>query len=141
MINGIAAVVYLIVVLIFALTEFTSGAWVVVVVMPLIIFGLMRTNAQYRAEDAVLANAAKALSKVRDMSTEKQPEPEPPVTKFAHVPGGRPHRRSDLPPEGHCRRTHSVGARPGGARRNRLAMLNPLYELIRTSADEVEPAG
>ena len=54
-INGAAAAVCLLVVLIFAITEFTSGAWVVVVVMPILIYGLMKTNAQYRTEDAVLA--------------------------------------------------------------------------------------
>jgi amino acid transporter len=53
-INGIAAVVCLLVVLIFAITEFTQGAWVVVVVMPILIYGLMKTNAQYRVEDSVL---------------------------------------------------------------------------------------
>jgi hypothetical protein len=42
------------VVLIFAVTEFTRGAWVVVVAMPILIYGLVKTNAQYRAEDAVL---------------------------------------------------------------------------------------
>jgi amino acid transporter len=53
-INLTAAVVCFLVVLIFAITEFTQGAWVVVVVMPILIYGLMRTNAQYREEDAVL---------------------------------------------------------------------------------------
>ena len=53
-INLTAAVVCFLVVLIFAITEFTKGAWVVVVVMPILIYGLMRTNAQYREEDAVL---------------------------------------------------------------------------------------
>jgi hypothetical protein len=53
-INCTAAVVCFVVVLIFAITEFTQGAWVVVVVMPILIYGLMRTNAQYREEDAVL---------------------------------------------------------------------------------------
>jgi amino acid transporter len=53
-INATAAAVCFLVVLIFAITEFTQGAWVVVVVMPILIYGLMRTNAQYRAEDAVL---------------------------------------------------------------------------------------
>ncbi|MBO0728950.1 MAG: amino acid permease [Acidimicrobiaceae bacterium] len=61
-INGIAAVVCLLVVLIFAITEFTRGAWVVVVVMPLLIYGLTRTNAQYRTEDAVLAEGAAAAA-------------------------------------------------------------------------------
>ncbi len=57
-----AAVVCLFVVLIFAITEFTRGAWVVVVVMPLLIYGLTRTNAQYRVEDAVLAEGAAAVA-------------------------------------------------------------------------------
>ncbi|HET9077173.1 MAG TPA: APC family permease [Acidimicrobiales bacterium] len=57
-INAVAGSVCLLVVVIFAVTEFTSGAWVVVVVMPLLIWGLMRTNAQYRTEDAVLAEGA-----------------------------------------------------------------------------------
>lgn len=61
-INGIAAVVCLLVVLIFGITEFTSGAWVVVVVMPLLIWGLSRTNKQYRVEDAVLAEGAAAAA-------------------------------------------------------------------------------
>lgn len=53
-ISAIAAGVCLLVVLIFAITEFTQGAWVVVVALPLLIYGLVKTNAQYRAEDAVL---------------------------------------------------------------------------------------
>jgi amino acid transporter len=61
-INATAAVVCLFVVLIFAITEFTRGAWVVVVVMPLLIYGLSRTNAQYRSEDAVLAEGAAAVA-------------------------------------------------------------------------------
>ncbi len=61
-INAVAAVVCFAVVLIFTLTEFTSGAWVVVVVMPILIYGLMRTNAQYRTEDAVLAEGAAAVA-------------------------------------------------------------------------------
>ena len=53
-INATAAVVCALVVLIFSITEFTRGAWVVVVVMPILIYGLMKTNRQYRIEDAVL---------------------------------------------------------------------------------------
>jgi amino acid transporter len=60
--SATAAVVCLLVVLIFAITEFTSGAWVVVVVMPVLIYGLTRTNAQYRVEDAVLAEGAAAAA-------------------------------------------------------------------------------
>jgi amino acid transporter len=59
-VNATAATVCLLVVVIFAVTEFTKGAWVVVVIMPVLIYGLMRTNAQYRTEDAVLAEGAAA---------------------------------------------------------------------------------
>ena len=57
-INGVAAVVCAIVVVVFAVAEFTQGAWVVVVVMPLIVFALVRTNREYRAEDAILEEGA-----------------------------------------------------------------------------------
>ena len=57
-INATAAVVCAIVVVVFAVAEFTQGAWVVVVVMPLIIFALVRTNREYRAEDAILEEGA-----------------------------------------------------------------------------------
>jgi hypothetical protein len=39
---------------IFAVAKFTEGAWLVVVVMPLLVFALMRLNRQYRAENSVL---------------------------------------------------------------------------------------
>ncbi len=57
-VNSFAAAVCLLVVIIFAVTEFTQGAWVVVIVMPLIVYGLVRTNRQYRQEDAVLEEGA-----------------------------------------------------------------------------------
>jgi len=41
---------------IFAVAKFTEGAWLVVVVMPVLVFALMRLNRQYRAENAVLEN-------------------------------------------------------------------------------------
>ena len=57
-INGIAAVTCSIVVVVFAVAQFTHGAWVVVVVMPLLIYALIRTNRQYRDEDTVLEEGA-----------------------------------------------------------------------------------
>jgi amino acid transporter len=57
-VNGFAAVVCAVVVVVFAVAEFTQGAWVVVVVMPLLIYALVRTNRQYRAEDTVLEEGA-----------------------------------------------------------------------------------
>jgi len=57
-VNAVAAVVCAVVVVVFAITEFTQGAWVVVVVMPLIVFALVRMNREYREEDAVLEEGA-----------------------------------------------------------------------------------
>ena len=42
------------VVLIFAVTKFTEGAWLVVVVGPIAVFLLIRLNREYRSEDQVL---------------------------------------------------------------------------------------
>src|SRR3984957_1942730 len=57
-VNGVAAVVCAVVVIVFAVAEFTQGAWVVVVVMPLLVYALVRTNRQYRVEDTVLEEGA-----------------------------------------------------------------------------------
>jgi amino acid transporter len=57
-VSGVAAVVCLVVVIVFAVAEFTQGAWVVVIVMPALVYGLVRTNRQYRAEDTVLEEGA-----------------------------------------------------------------------------------
>jgi amino acid transporter len=43
------------VVAIFAIAKFTEGAWLVVVVFPILVLALMRLNKQYRAEASVLA--------------------------------------------------------------------------------------
>ncbi|GAA2053166.1 amino acid permease [Williamsia deligens] len=53
-INFGAGLLSLIVVGIFAVAKFTEGAWLVVVVFPLLVFGLIRLNREYRAEAAIL---------------------------------------------------------------------------------------
>jgi amino acid transporter len=53
-INLSAGILSTIVVGIFAIAKFTEGAWLVVVVFPILVFGLMRLNRQYRAEASVL---------------------------------------------------------------------------------------
>ena len=53
-INLSAGILSTIVVGIFAVAKFTEGAWLVVVVMPVLVFALMRLNRRYRAEAAVL---------------------------------------------------------------------------------------
>jgi hypothetical protein len=53
-INFSAGVLSTIVVGIFAIAKFTEGAWLVVVVFPILVFALMRVNRQYREEASVL---------------------------------------------------------------------------------------
>jgi amino acid transporter len=53
-INLSAGILSTVVVAIFAVAKFTEGAWLVVVVFPLLVFALMRLNREYRAEAAIL---------------------------------------------------------------------------------------
>jgi amino acid transporter len=53
-INLSAAVTSSIVVAIFAVAKFTEGAWLIVVVFPLLVWVLIRLNREYRAEAAIL---------------------------------------------------------------------------------------
>jgi amino acid transporter len=53
-INFSAGVLTSIVVLIFAVVKFTEGAWLVVVLFPILVFALIRLNHQYRAEAGAL---------------------------------------------------------------------------------------
>jgi hypothetical protein len=53
-INLSAAILSTMVVLIFAVAKFTEGAWLVVVVFPILVFALMRLNREYRSENSVL---------------------------------------------------------------------------------------
>jgi amino acid transporter len=53
-INLSAAILSTIVVAIFAVAKFTEGAWLIVVVFPILVYFLMRLNRQYRAEASVL---------------------------------------------------------------------------------------
>jgi hypothetical protein len=53
-INLSAAILSTVVVGIFAVAKFTEGAWLVVVVFPVLVYGLIRLNKEYRAEAAIL---------------------------------------------------------------------------------------
>ncbi|HWG72644.1 MAG TPA: amino acid permease [Acidimicrobiales bacterium] len=57
-INGSAGLVSFFVVLVLAVTKFTEGAWVVVVLFPVLMYALIRLNRQYRHEAAVLGEGA-----------------------------------------------------------------------------------
>lgn len=53
-VNGAAGILSTLVVGIFAVAKFTEGAWLVVVVFPLLVAVLIRVNREYRAEAAIL---------------------------------------------------------------------------------------
>ncbi|WP_197383461.1 amino acid permease [Mycolicibacterium mengxianglii] len=53
-INFSAGLVSTVVVAIFAIAKFTEGAWLVVVIFPILVFALIRLNREYRAEAAIL---------------------------------------------------------------------------------------
>ncbi len=53
-INLSAAILSTVVVGIFAVAKFTEGAWLVVVIFPVLVFALQRLNREYRAEAAIL---------------------------------------------------------------------------------------
>jgi amino acid transporter len=57
-INGSAAVVSALVVIIFAVTKFTQGAWAVVVLFPILMYVLIRTHRQYVQESTALGEGA-----------------------------------------------------------------------------------
>ncbi|HZU74349.1 MAG TPA: amino acid permease, partial [Acidimicrobiales bacterium] len=53
-----AAVLTFIVDIVIVVTKFTGGAWVVVVLMPVMVYVFIRLNRQYQAEDAILETGA-----------------------------------------------------------------------------------
>ncbi len=63
-INGSASVLSAGVVVIFAVTKFTEGAWLVVVLMPVIVFFLIRLHRQYEIEAEELEEGAPRISEV-----------------------------------------------------------------------------
>ena len=54
-VNATSASVTSVVVLVFVLAKFTEGAWIIVIVGPLMYWGLIRFNRQYEREDAAFA--------------------------------------------------------------------------------------
>ncbi|HEY0805056.1 MAG TPA: APC family permease, partial [Pseudonocardiaceae bacterium] len=59
-INLSAGIMSTIIVIIFAVAKFTEGAWLVVVVFPILVFILIRLNREYRAETAILERIREA---------------------------------------------------------------------------------
>ena len=61
-INGMGALLSLVVDLIIAVTKFTHGAWVIVVLVPVLVAALVRLNRQYESESDELAHDAKSAA-------------------------------------------------------------------------------
>ncbi|WP_179891878.1 APC family permease [Streptomyces sp. sk226] len=64
-VNALAAVASAAVVVIFAVTKFTEGAWLVVVVFPLGVWALTRINREYRREAAALERLPEGADRPR----------------------------------------------------------------------------
>ncbi len=63
-VNGFGAFLSLVVDIIILITKFAAGAWIVVVLVPIMVYGLTRLNKQYEAEAVELAeDAPKAAEK------------------------------------------------------------------------------
>jgi hypothetical protein len=67
-INGIGALLSLLVLAIVATVKFTEGAWVVIVLVPIMVVGLVRMNKAYEAEEVELKEDAKAAAEVTTLS-------------------------------------------------------------------------
>jgi amino acid transporter len=63
-INGAAAVLSFIVDIVIVVTKFTEGAWLVVVLLPALVFVFIRLNRQYRNEEVELEEGAPELAYV-----------------------------------------------------------------------------
>src|SRR5437016_10010655 len=64
-INGMGAVLSLIVDVIIGITKFTRGAWVVVVLVPIMVALLVRLNRQYESEEEELEEDAPKVAEAR----------------------------------------------------------------------------
>jgi amino acid transporter len=61
-VNGMGAVMSLLVDIVIAITKFTHGAWVIVALVPIMVLGLTRLNKQYEAEADELEEDARAAA-------------------------------------------------------------------------------
>ncbi|HZQ26388.1 MAG TPA: APC family permease [Acidimicrobiales bacterium] len=61
-VNGMGAVLSLVVDIIILITKFAHGAWVIVLLVPIMVAGLMRLNRQYESEASELEDDARAAA-------------------------------------------------------------------------------
>ena len=68
-INAIGALLSLLVLVIVATVKFREGAWVIMLLVPMMVYGLVRLNRAYKAEDVELHEDAQALAEAHTMRT------------------------------------------------------------------------
>jgi hypothetical protein len=68
-INAIGALLSLLVLVIVATVKFREGAWVIMLLVPMMVYGLVRLNRAYEAEDVELHEDAQALAEAHTMRT------------------------------------------------------------------------
>src|SRR4029078_1461567 len=68
-INGVGAMLSLLVLAIVATVKFREGAWVVMLLVPIMVYGLVRLNRAYEAEDVELREDAQTLAEAQTMRT------------------------------------------------------------------------
>ena len=67
-INGFGALLSFVVLLIISITKFTEGAWVIILLIPLLVIPLFRLNKQYESEEAELEQDAHAAAEAPIMN-------------------------------------------------------------------------
>ena len=68
-INGVGAILSLLVLVIVATVKFREGAWVIMLLVPIMVYGLVRLNRAYEAEDVELREDAQGLAEAHTMRT------------------------------------------------------------------------
>ncbi|HEY4609126.1 MAG TPA: amino acid permease [Ilumatobacteraceae bacterium] len=68
-INGIGALLSALVLVIVTVVKFRDGAWVIMVLVPLMVWGVTRLNRTYRTEDMELLEDAQLLAEAQTMRT------------------------------------------------------------------------
>ena len=124
-VNATGAVLSLIVDIIIAITKFAHGAWIIIVLVPIMVYGLVRLNRQYETEAHELERDAEAACTqpilrrhvVLVFVVAPRPDDRPghPVRPGAHArrDAGRPHRRR--PPRRRAARRRVAPPRPVAA--------------------------
>ena len=96
-VNGTGAVLSFIVDIIIAITKFTHGAWVIIILVPIMVYGLVRLNRQYESEAHELETRRRGRVHAAD--------PAPPRRARVRRPPRPEHRPGDpVRPDAHARR-------------------------------------